>query len=474
MVHSDVFSTVATALQKAGIKEEDSILCGVSGGVDSVVLAFILQSLRKQQFFTRLAIAHVDHMIRGKESSRDAAFVKRLAEKLDVPFFLRLEDVAALAARNRMNLEEAAREVRYSFFRACAEENDFRFIATGHNADDQVETILMNIVRGSGIRGLQGIPATRMLGDGVQVVRPLLELSRAEITDVAKANRLTWKEDSSNSSEVFTRNRLRSKVVPALRDSVPNRSIYEGFARISAAASEQQQFIASQVQALRNEACSAEAFSLFVRPQLVVFRREVLFAAPTVVLKEFLLLEAQQLCGHYISFSWQQYEAMAALIAGKGPNALQLSGELLLQRVDASIELRLLREPEQLGAPLDLTHSVATTAGTIVLKRAPKKTIEYSDNIALIRSSVVKEKGLLVRNWMPSDTIRPFGMKGRRKVSDLLAEAGIRTRSLKEHVPVVVFASDPKTIVWIPGIRASEECRIKSGETAYLLSRIVK
>jgi tRNA(Ile)-lysidine synthase len=188
----------------------DRILLAVSGGADSVAMLQLLHEIARH-FQIQLAVAHFNHHLRGRESEEDEEFVKRLAESRQLDFF-RGEDAAGTLARSVGNLEERAREQRYAFLSMAAQQTQAQKIALGHTLDDQAETFLMRFLRGSGSTGLSGIPFAR---DGIWI-RPLLEINRQEILEFLQARNLNWREDSSNNSGAFLRNRIRHHLLPLL------------------------------------------------------------------------------------------------------------------------------------------------------------------------------------------------------------------------------------------------------------------
>lgn len=191
------------------------VLCAVSGGADSMCLLHWMTSHAAEYGIT-VAAAHFEHGIRGEESLRDRRFVEEFCREKGIRVYFGQEDVPAFAARKKMGLEEAARELRYGFLQKIAGEEGFARIATAHNADDNAETVLFNLIRGSGTAGLCGIPPVRG-----NVIRPLLSTTREEIESYLKENGIPHVEDSSNSSDLYSRNRLRHQVVPVLRQINP-------------------------------------------------------------------------------------------------------------------------------------------------------------------------------------------------------------------------------------------------------------
>ncbi len=192
------------------------VLCAVSGGADSVALLYALQQKRDELGISFLAAAHFNHNLRGEESDANEAFVLELCARLDIPLFCDRADVAVEAAARRAGIEETARSLRYAFLCETAETADCRRIATGHTADDNVETVLLHLTRGTGLLGLTGIPPVRGA-----IVRPLIYVSRAEVELFLQAHGLSHVEDASNEDQRFTRNKIRHSVVPVLCDINP-------------------------------------------------------------------------------------------------------------------------------------------------------------------------------------------------------------------------------------------------------------
>ncbi|MCC7083595.1 MAG: tRNA lysidine(34) synthetase TilS [Pirellulales bacterium] len=195
-----------------------SVVAAVSGGADSVALACALVKFKREFGGPgRLCVAHFNHRLRA-EADGDAEFVRRLAGQLGVAYECCESDAAAPAASRGDGIEAAARQERYAFLRQAAERLGARYVATAHTADDRVESILFNILRGTGLAGLDGIPRARPLSAAVTVIRPLLEVRRSELLSYLDARGQGYRVDLTNRSLDFTRNRLRHELLPALRE----------------------------------------------------------------------------------------------------------------------------------------------------------------------------------------------------------------------------------------------------------------
>lgn len=204
----------------------DRVLAAVSGGPDSVCLAHYLQKL-KSRLRLDLRLAHVHHGLRGDEADRDAAFVRKLGERLGLPVSVLKVDVRSVARREGRSLEDAARKLRYGALAREARRHGCNKVAAGHQLDDQAETVLLNLLRGRGWEGLQAMRAVRRLADGrkgagdVRLIRPLLCLGREEVMEYLRQNGLRYRTDRSNFSERFARNWVRRRLLPLLRTRNP-------------------------------------------------------------------------------------------------------------------------------------------------------------------------------------------------------------------------------------------------------------
>lgn len=252
----------------SGRDPTEPILTALSGGADSSALLYMLWEYGKQ-FGAKIYAAHVNHCIRGEEADRDEEFCKRLCEKLDIPLFTLRADVPRIAAETGESIETAARRVRYSFFSEQMKAKGIRLLATAHNANDNLETMLFNLARGTSLSGMCGIPSTRPC-EGGTVIRPILYMEKSEILRFCRENSLDFVTDSTNTDTDYTRNMIRAEIVPKLLE------INSGAVRNSARLSEELRADALCLESMKDmflegicDECSVETEKLLGSPRAI-------------------------------------------------------------------------------------------------------------------------------------------------------------------------------------------------------------
>lgn len=240
----------------------DSVVCGLSGGADSVCLLLVLNELSKQLGFTVEAL-HVNHSLRDDESDRDEEFCRCLCKKLDISFSAERINVTALAEEQSLSCEEAARRLRYSVFETYSRG---KRIATAHNANDNLETIILNLTRGSGLKGLTGIPPVRG-----NIIRPLLEVSRSEIEDFLESRNQKFVTDSTNLTDDYTRNKIRHRIIPLLEEI--NSSVIKTTVKSSETLRDENDFITNAVRKASGMCRSENSFTGLEKYDKVIRRR---------------------------------------------------------------------------------------------------------------------------------------------------------------------------------------------------------
>ncbi|MFA6917476.1 MAG: tRNA lysidine(34) synthetase TilS [Candidatus Gracilibacteria bacterium] len=206
---------------KTYLLRKSTIILGVSGGPDSIFLLYILQKLIKTHP-VKIIIAHVNHMLRGIESNLDEKFIKALAKEENHTVHILKKDIGKLSKTLGKGLEETGREIRYEFFKELARKNKANYIITAHQADDNLETVIMNLVRGASMKGLSGMKDVEKLSKNLKLLRPLLNISKKQIMDYLKTKKIPFRIDKSNKDTVYRRNFIRHKIIPSLKKLNPN------------------------------------------------------------------------------------------------------------------------------------------------------------------------------------------------------------------------------------------------------------
>lgn len=420
----------------------DSLVLAVSGGIDSMVMLDLFVGLRSQ-WQLEIAVAHVNHQLRGEESMDDEEFVRKVTERCSLPFYCNRIDVSELMHSTGLSKQEVGRQARYEFFDRIRRQTSSTHTATAHQADDNAETVLMNVLRGTGVRGLAGIPLMRLED---HVVRPMLFARREAILSYAQEKRIQFRNDSSNESLAYTRNYLRHRVVPLLRTDL-GMDVSESLNRVSSAMKEFSRFLDDLVTERSSKLVRSTdgGYELFI-PEL---NNE-----PHYLREEIILRTLRQLCvepraskirdvlglcsgqsGHLINLSSQSvaYRDHDLLVLGRRSTAVDF-----LQRVSLGETYHFKHFDIALGKPGPLPTSYPND-----------KLTEYVD--------WDKVSGpLMIRHWNRGDWFIPLGMKGKKKLSDFFSDQKISVPE-KNKIPVLVSIDG---IVWICGKRLDDRVKI--------------
>jgi tRNA(Ile)-lysidine synthase len=433
----------------------DRVLVAVSGGPDSVALTHILHTIAGD-YSLQLAIAHLNHSLRGQESDRDAEFAAHLAAKLDLPFYLEKKDVRAFQRRRRLSPEEAARRVRYEFYDAVSTQNGFNKIALGHHSDDCAELVLMNLLRGSGPLGLSGIAPVR---DG-RIVRPLIHLKRSEILDYLSANHIVFVTDSSNTDPSYRRNRIRHHLIPELKKSY-NPAIVEALNRLGEILQAEDQWMEQTLEPLFAESIldkTSDGISLDLSE---INKMDP--AAGRRVIRKAILSVKQSL--RRISFS--HVDAVLEL-AGKAQTSGFLNLPDGIQVIKDTPVLTVKKEDRVLSADVaDYRYSIVAE-GTTWIKEANVaiKLVEVgTDEVPEYKTAGTTRAffdrdclrfPLIVRNFRPGDRFSPLGVDGTQKLKKYFINNKTPARQRKK-CPLLL--SENK-IIWVAGHRIDNSVKL--------------
>lgn len=407
------------------IEKGDKILIGLSGGADSVCLTHILYMLREKLGIT-IHTAHMNHNIRGNEADRDAEFARKYSEALGIPFVLHSENVTEYAEQNGMSEEMAGRELRYAFFNKFLKENGFSKIATAHNRNDNAETVVMNFMRGSGIKGMCGIPYKRG-----NIIRPILDISRDEIENYCKKNNLEYVLDSTNAEKIYTRNKIRLEIIPKIQAEFnPNFiNTVSDNARLLRADAE---FIADAAE---------EAYAKTVRNGRVDIT--YLLSQPFAVSSRIILKMVSEASGGISDFSADfVYKITELAKKGKSGSKIELPG-----KIEAVIEYKVLyigrnEEVSEFEYPVKIGESVYIAEIGKTLK------IEYvtEKNGSGFYFAADENDELKIRNRRAGDVFFPTGMDGRKKVKDLFVDLKL-TRAQRSRAEIVTINGEIAGII---------------------------
>jgi tRNA(Ile)-lysidine synthase len=440
------------------IGAESRVLVGYSGGADSTCLLSLLREIGFD-----VVAAHLHHGQRI-EADEEMARCQAFCDSLDVPIATGRADVPLIARELGVGLEEAGRHARYEFFRQAASRLGCDVIATAHTRDDLVETVLLNIVRGSGLTGLGGIPAVRG-----QIVRPLLPFSRAETRAFCDERGYWTHDDPANHDLDFARARIRHRVLPELR--AVNARADAAIERLSGMAREEDRFLDGMAAAAleQSEMPLNGPLAFLTKDCEVAFRRDALMTLPRVLLRRAFRLAFGALGAE---IEYDHAEALVDGVAGHEKGSVTApGGEVVAEWAIDVVHMRLLAPTEPFRHVLTVPgETISDEFGWALEVRRADPGDYRRDKGAL--AAVIDEGraagSLYFRSTQPGDAIQPLGMSGTRKLGDLFGEAGL-TEAARRRLPIVCDLVGP---VWAPGLAMSDRLKITPETTRALELRL--
>ena len=416
------------------LSEGDVVLCAVSGGADSMCLLHLMKEKAEELGITVMA-AHFNHMLRGEEANRDEAFVAEFCEKNGIPFESGSGDVRAYAKKKHFSTEEAARSLRYEFIEKTAEKNCCTKIATAHNADDNAETVLLNLTRGSGAKGLGGIPPVRGT-----FIRPLLDKSREEIEKYLTDNDVPHVEDSTNAEDEYSRNRIRHHVMPVLNGINP--SFSEAVMRTSELMRE-------------DEACLGKIAQDFVDENL---RGNALPVSELIKLPKAILNRVLRLmCGRALTLT--HVEALCRLLNGEGLACTDIPD----MRISRDNGYLIFGEGEEKLPELEIKIGDSVSRDGITVSA---EIIDNSQNVSNSLNTFYFKCGSVCGNMFltsrrDGDKIRLGYRKCTKSLKDLFSEKKM-TQAERNMTPVI---RDEKGVIAVGGFGVCERCTASDGDS---------
>lgn len=439
----------------------ETVLVAVSGGRDSVALMHALLALRAHLKIT-IVIGHFNHRLRAKHAQRDQHFVESCAERANVRCVVGSGNVRARARRDGLSIEEAARAARYEFFAGLRKKEGIDVVATGHMLDDQAETVLMRILKGSGLTGVAGIRPVFEYG-GLRVIRPLIDLSRADIDAYVSARDLCYVEDETNQDERFVRNKIRSQVVPYLQDQI-NPQVKYALARFAASAQPDSEYMHGEALKVYPDIVRARARDLVVLKKAAFVRLH-----PALQFRVFARALSELQAAEELTFRhWQTFQTdlgrgrKCSFTLGDDVRIHQHYDEIIIARQGAS------REGVLISVGPEETVDIPSRAIRIEARRVPAADISYSRRatIEYFDCSTLTFP-LRIRTRSDGDALIPLGMKGKKKVKDILIDKKV---PLYKRSDALVVESGGR-IVWLMPYCIADHAKVTSKtKTALCLS----
>ncbi len=444
--------TARATIEKYGmLRKGDRIVVGVSGGPDSVALLHILNSL-KDIYKVRLHAAHLEHGLREDESVEDMRFVEGLCKSLSIPFTSKQVKTGEIARASGQSVEAAARKLRYDFFDDVLKSTKSNKIATGHNANDQAETLLLNLIRGSGMAGLVGI---RPAMEG-RIIRPLIESMRADIEEYLTGKDIAFRVDSTNADGSFERNKVRQVLIPLLEKEF-NPRIVDSMARTASIFSVVNDYLRDEVDKV------AEAAAVF-KDGRVSLNLEALKAVPAALqhLVLYRVLRSLEEDEQVVTFDIINAVLNVAMRSKSGSRVDIGSGLVALKQYDKLLVGRDLAMVDRYDVQIAIPGSttVEPAGGTFiaeVMSERPGTGEVYRSGETAYFDLAQLELPLNARSWREGDRFVPFGLSGTKKVHDIFVDEKVPVTE-RSKIPIIC---DGDGIIWIAGVRRSERARIK-------------
>lgn len=424
------------------IEAGDKILVALSGGPDSV---FLLQFLHKykNKYKIETSAFHLNHKLRGKAADLDEKFCSRLCRSLGVRYYSSSKDVRKFAKKNKISVEEAGRLIRYKLLNEISHKNNYSKIATAHIQDDNTETVFLNIIKGSGVTGMSGIPAKRG-----NIIRPVLCLSKDEILDYLHKNKIAYRLDESNLSEDYERNFIRNQIIPLVKSRL-NPSLDETIFNSSFIFQSLKDFIEKNISVCLNKVISTEKFGLTINIGLLEdFHKSIVSESLRSIVSD----------KWKVSLNFDDVKRILELTNKQSGVIIELSENLIALRNREKIIIKkrsLEINPEKYF--IKQGETLKTNYGILSVKIPANDKINFNTEpgTEYISADKISDK-LIIRKWREGDKFIPLGMKGEKKISDFLID--IKMNRFEKQNQFILL--DGKKIIWLIGKRIDNRYKI--------------
>ncbi len=428
----------------------ECILIGISGGADSVALFYGLFALSSDWGF-KLHLAHLNHMFRGRAADEDAEFVRKLADKHDIPCYIEAYDVPSYIKERKLSPQDAARRIRYRFFEEIAANIGADKIALGHHADDQAETMLMRIIQGAGSEGLSGIPVKRE-----KYIRPLIETGRAQIKAYLGVHKISYRDDASNFSDKYLRNRIRLELLPLLKQKY-NPAISSNLIRLAEILQADNECLADHVNTLLPELAGID------KEKISIDLRK--FNAESISIRRYLLRTAiEKIKGDLRHINFKHIQELVELALGNlGHKQLNLPKHIYAYKDYNSLTIS--RSPVVKQGRLSYNYLLNIPGITLIPAIGLQIRAEIAQRCQLgaypagYQAVINYDKinmPLYVRNKKTGDRFFPLGASGSKKLKDFFIDQKIPAKK-RADIPLIVCGDE---IIWVAGVRICEQYKI--------------
>ena len=449
------------------------LVVAVSGGPDSVCLFHILVNLREELGIT-LHVAHLNHQLRGAEAEADARYVAELAQQLNTPATIEQRDVKAYQAQKHLSLEEAAREVRYTFLTQVADSIGADRAAVGHTVDDHIETILMHLIRGTGTRGLRGLQPSsqwQSVGDSLAIIRPLLHVSRQETEGYCQQHQLMPQIDASNLSLSPLRNRIRQQLIPLLQSYNPQ--VAEALLRTAHIAVDDLAFLDKEISRLWGKVAQEQE-------NTIILDKKRFGQLPPALKRHLLRASIEKLIGNLKDIETRHIEEIMATLDKPAGKRISLPAGLVFSIeynkyllgtdpaalspfpiLEAKFALKIPGETQLPGWCIEATivdrEQAAKKDKDLTPSRGSVKGVRLTDNDFIAYFDLDKAGNkLTVRTRKPGDRFQPLGMSQPKKLNEFMIDSKI-PQAWRGRIPIVC---SPEHILWVVGWRIDERAKV--------------
>lgn len=456
---------ISTIKSNNMFEANDKVVVALSGGPDSICLLHVLHTLKDELNITLVA-AHVNHCLRGEAADNDEMYVKKICHELGIQCFVKREDVHRISKEKGISCEMAGREVRYEFFNEVLHKINGDKIAIAHNANDQAETVLMRMIRGTGLEGLVGIKPVR---DNI-FVRPIISLTRTEIENYCYINKLNPRIDKTNFENIYTRNKIRLELIPYIQENF-NSDVIEVLNRFSDTVKVDNEYINNVAKEKYNEYSQVNTGEIILKGELFKEHEAILTRVIRIALKKIKgNLNNLEKSHIYDIIDIQKKFTGKYIMLPNSIRVINNYGDIHIykeenrqktQKINKEVELNLYEENILTNHKLKVTLCITKN----------KEEIKFDKNPLIKYFDYDKIKGdIKLRYRKNGDRFIPLGMSGSKKLKDLFIDLKI-PKEIRDSIPLIIFGDD---IAWIVGYRISDKFKINKNTNNVLKIKIQK